>query len=204
MTRHLLSVLLGIVLSLTALTTVIAAPRVTEGQVLRGNFVQERHLKGFAAPLRSEGQFVLAPSRGLIWTMQKPFAVTTVISEAGLVQEINGNQTLRMPAAKLPFLSRLYQMLGGALAGKWQALETDFTVAREGSEDDWRLLLAPKTADDMAMPFRSIAIKGTRFVDEVTLTKPDGDFDKLTFVDQALSAAPLSADEALALDSIAR
>lgn len=203
MTRSFIAALFAILLSLTAFTA-SAAPRVADGEVLRGRFVQERHLKGFAAPLRSEGRFFLAPSRGLIWTTEKPFAVTTVISEAGLVQEINGNQTLRMPAAKLPFLSRLYQMLGGALAGEWKALETDFTVAREGTEDDWRLVLSPKKADDMAMPFRSIAIKGTRFVDEVTLTKPDGDFDKLTFVDQALSSGPLSADETLALDSITR
>lgn len=181
-----------------------AAPRIAEGEVLRGRFVQERHLKGFAAPLRSEGTFMLAPGRGLIWKTEKPFAITTVITAAGLVQEVNGNQTLHMPAAKLPFLSRLYQMLGGALAGDWRALEDDFILAREGDEENWRLGLTPRKTDVMTMPFRSIAVAGTRFVNEVTLTKPDGDFDRLTFLDQVLSAAPLSADESLALDAVTR
>jgi hypothetical protein len=203
MIRALIAAVLGIMVSVIACSAG-AAPRIAEGEVLRGRFVQERHLKGFAAPLRSEGQFLLAPGRGLIWKTEMPFAVTTVITEAGLVQEVNGNQTLNMPAAKLPFLSRLYQMLGGALAGDWQALESDFALAREGDENNWQLGLKPKKADDMAMPFRSIAVSGTRFVNEVTLTKPDGDFDKLTFLDQVLSATPLAADESLALDSVGR
>jgi hypothetical protein len=38
------------------------------GETLRGRFVQERFLKGFAAPLRTEGHFVLSPRRGLIWS----------------------------------------------------------------------------------------------------------------------------------------
>lgn len=203
MIRVLLAAVFGMALSLAALGAT-AAPRIAEGEVLRGRFIQERHLKGFAAPLRSEGQFLLAPGRGLIWKTEKPFAVTTVITEAGLVQEVNGSETLRMPAAKLPFLSRLYQMLGGALAGDWRALETDFTLARDGNEDDWRLALTPKKADDMMMPFRAIAVSGTRFVNEVTLTKPDDDFDKLTFLDQALSSGPLTAEESAALDSVNR
>ena len=203
MIRALVAAVFGVVVSLAFLSAT-AAPRIADGEVLRGRFVQERHLKGFAAPLSSEGQFLLAPGRGLIWKTEKPFAVTTVITEAGLVQEVNGSQTLRMPAAKLPFLSRLYQMLGGALAGDWRALESDFTSEREGNDDDWRLALTPKKADDMAMPFRAIAVSGTRFVNEVNLTKPDGDFDKLTFLDQALSSGPLTADETLALDSVNR
>jgi len=85
------------------------------GQVLRGRFVQERHLQGFNAPLRSEGRFVLAAGKGLIWRAEKPFAVTTAISPAGLAQEVGGNETMRLPSSRLPFLSRLYDMLGGAL-----------------------------------------------------------------------------------------
>lgn len=199
MIRRLIVAAFGLFLSVAALGA-DAAPGIAEGEVLRGRFTQERQLQGFAAPLRSEGRFLLAPGRGLIWKTEKPFSVVTVITEAGLVQEVNGNQTLRMTAAKLPFLSRLYHMLGGALAGDWHRLEGDFTVTQEGNDAAWHLDLLPKTTDDVTMPFRSIGVTGGRFVDQVILTKPDGDLDKLTFVDQVLSAAPLSADEALALD----
>lgn len=171
----------------------------TDGEVLRGRFTQERHLKGFAAPLKSEGSFVLAPGQGLIWRTEKPFAISTVITAGGLAQEVNGNQTMKMPAAKLPFLSRLYAMLGGALAGDWKNLDEDFNLTQSGNDADWRLDMVPKHPDNVAMPFRSIAIAGRQFVESVTLTKPDDDFDKLTFFDQALSAGSLAADEAAAL-----
>jgi len=203
MIRVLFAVVLGMIVSTIAVSADVSQ-RIAEGEVLRGRFIQERHLRGFAAPLRSEGQFLLAPGRGLIWKTEKPFAVTTAITESGLLQEVNGSQTLHMPAAKLPFLSRLYRMLGGALAGDWLGLEDDFTLAREGSDDNWQLSLTPKKTDEMTMPFRSIAVKGKRFVDEVTLTKPDGDLDRLTFFDQVLSSAPLTTNEAFALTSVGR
>ena len=203
MIHVLITVILATVVSTVAVSADVA-PRIAEGEVLRGHFIQERHLRGFAAPLRSEGQFLLAPGRGLIWKTETPFAVTTVITESGLIQEVNGNRTLHMPAARLPFLSRLYRMLGGALAGDWQGLEDDFTLAREGSDVNWRLNMTPKKTDEMTMPFRSIIVTGKRFVDQVTLSKPDDDFDQLTFLDQVLSSTPLSADDALALSSVDR
>ncbi|HEV2676107.1 MAG TPA: outer membrane lipoprotein carrier protein LolA [Aliidongia sp.] len=172
------------------------------GSVLRGGFVQERHLKGFNAPLRSDGHFVLVPGRGLIWHVEKPFAITTVITAAGLVQQVGGNETLRLAAARLPFLSHLYDMLGGALGGDWHALETDFIVERSGDAARWQARLTPRKADDtLAMPFAKIAATGGRFVETVEMTKPDGDADTLSFVDQVLNGTPLTAEEATALDS---
>ena len=203
MMRLLLHIALGVILS-TITASADSGPHITNSEVLRGRFVQERHLQGFAAPLRSEGRFVLAPGRGLIWTTEKPFGVATVITESGLIQEVNGNQTLNMSAAKLPFLSRLYRMLGGALASDWLGLEDDFILAREGDVENWQLHLTPKKAEALTMPFRAIAVKGQRFVDEVILTKPDGDHDRLTFHDQVLSSTPLTADEALTLSSVGR
>lgn len=178
-----------------------ADPTLSEGQLLRGAFVQERFLKGFQAPLKSQGRFVLVPGQGLIWRTETPFAVTTIMSPAGLVQEVKGNETMRLPAARLPFMSRLYTMLGGALTGDWKALEGMFTVEREGDDRAWILRLTPRRADDPTMPVRAITVRGGRFVDEVEIAKPDGDRDRLTFRDQTLRTEPPSAEEAALLAS---
>lgn len=201
MTRLLILILGLLAFALPALATE-GAGTIPQGQVLRGRFVQERHLAGFAAPLKSEGRFLLAPGRGLIWSVEQPFAVTTVISPGGLIQEMQGNETMRLPAARLPALAKLYGMLGGALTGDWRGLETVFDVAREGSPDAWRLTLTPRRADDPAMPFRAIALRGGRFVDQVELRKPDQDFDRLVFLDQALSAEGPTAAERKLLDAL--
>jgi hypothetical protein len=180
-----------------------ADKHLSEGQVLRGQFLQERHLQGFDNPLRSEGRFTLAPGHGLIWQTEKPFAITTVITAAGLAQEVNGNQTLKLEASKLPFLNQLYDMLSGALTGDWAKLEAGFVVTRSGDEQHWQVALRPRKADDPGMPFTAIDVTGSQFIDGFLLTKPDGDFDKLSFHDQAVSDQPLTPAEAAAFAATA-
>jgi hypothetical protein len=173
------------------------------GDVLRGRFVQERQLKGFKAPLKSEGSFLLAPGAGLIWRVEKPFAVLTILTAQGLAQETNGGRTLSLPAAKLPFIARLSDMLGGALSGNWDALAGDFAVTRSGTPEDWRVALAPKRTDDPMFPYRGIEIEGGSFVGQVTLIKTDGDSERLSFTDQSRSTTGLSPDESALLAGVA-
>lgn len=180
----------------------ISTQSISQNEKLRGKFTQERHLTGFKAPLHSEGVFLLAPSHGLIWRSETPFAVTTVITPQGLAQEVNGNQTLRLQTTQIPFLGRLYDIVESALAGDWSKLEADFVMSRTEDDKRWRVVLTPRNAHDLEMPFRAIDVTGTRFVESVTLTKPDGDFDQLFFLNQALSDGPLTDAEVLIFDSV--
>lgn len=95
---------------------------VAAGQVLRGHFVQDRQLAGFAKPLRSEGSFALVPGRGLIWRGEKPFPNTTIISSAGILQVVNGQPAVHLPASRLPGLNHLYAALGAAVCRKHWAV----------------------------------------------------------------------------------
>jgi hypothetical protein len=176
-----------------------ALPTLDAGHVLRGEFTQERHIQGFAKPLRSTGHFVLAPGRGLIWRAETPFAITTVITSAGLVQLVPGSEAMHMSASRVPFLAHLYAMLGGALAGDWQALQSDFSVDRSGYAAHWQVRLTPHHTDDAsALPFAAITASGARFVDQIELTRPGGDGDRIGFALQIASGPTLSADEVAA------
>jgi hypothetical protein len=170
--------------------------RIGPGQVLRGQFVQEREMQGFSAALKTTGDFVLAPGAGLIWQAKKPFAVTTVMTANGVSQRNGDVQMLDLPASKAPFLAQLYDILGGALAGNPQALEQHFDVKRSEGADGWRLVLTPKPQGaGAAMLVRQIEITGRRFVDQVVLQKDGGDRDRLTFSGQSLDRGPLDAEE---------
>lgn len=184
--------MLAALLLLLAGSAVHAAepPTLKDGELLRGRFVQERHLKGFDKPARSEGSFVLAPGRGLIWRGETPFAITTAITPAGIVQAVEGQETMRLSAARVPFLARLYDMMSGAMEGDWQGLESDFVVARSPGT----VTLTPRRRDD-GQPIRGITARLGRFVEAVEILRPDGDRDHLTFRDQTVTAAPLSAEE---------
>lgn len=189
-------ILLVLALLLVAAPALADPVMLKDGDVLRGRFVQERFMQGFARPIRSEGSFVVAPGRGLIWRAESPFAVTTIVTPAGLVQSVDGAETTRLAAARLPFLSRLYDMMAGALAGDWRALEGSFQIIRAPG----KVALAPKSPDDpTAAQIAGINARLGRFVEEVEILKPGGDRDRLRFTDQVLNARALDSDEAALL-----
>ena len=192
---------LALVCTSTAGFTQQAFQKLASGETLRGAFVQERHLDGAAAPLRTEGTFLLAPGRGLIWRGEQPFKTVTTITASGIVQSIDGSQVLQMPAARLPFLRRFYEMLSGALAGDFAAIEREFVISRQDEGQAWKAVLQPKRVDDpLAAQIRSITLTGTRFVDKVEIRKSGGDWEVLSFRDQALSGSGVSPEDAKLFD----
>jgi Outer membrane lipoprotein carrier protein LolA-like len=178
---------------------ILAQPAVLKsGDVLRGRFVQERHLSGFATPIRSEGSFVLSPGEGLIWRVEKPLATTTVVTPAGLVQlASDGREMTRLPAARAPFLARLFDLLNAVLQGNPAELEQVFTVTRRSEGAHEHLQLMPRRPEDIATSrIQSIAVTLGRFAEDVEIRRADDDFDRLSFTGQAVTPAPLTDEEA--------
>ncbi len=194
------TVFLALAMLLCLAASAVADPLVlAPDEVLRGRFVQERFLAGFDRPARSAGSFLLAPGRGLIWRGETPFPIATVITPSGVVQSIDGQETLRISAAKVPFLAQLHEMMSGAIAGNWQALERSFVVARDGGT----VTLTPRVPGAAGTPEKITARVG-RLVERVEVAKPGDDRDLLTFSDQAVSRAPLSDEEAALFRAAAR
>lgn len=194
---HALGVLLAVLLLVPACPAIAEVPATSlaAGEVLRGRFQQERFLTGLEAPLRSEGQFILAPNHGLIWRVEKPFSIITVITRAGMLQKAGDGQAVRLSAERLPFLTRLHDVLRGALAGDWNSLGPQFDMKRSGDDRRWQVELAPRKSNDASMPFKIISLSGGRFVENVRLTKANGDVDTLRFTEQTLSKTPLTPEE---------
>ena len=165
-----------------------------DGQVLRGRFEQERFLVGFEAPLKTAGSFTLVAGGGLIWRAETPFAVTTVMSPAGLVQEVDGAKTMSLASARIPFMTKLYSMLSGALIGNWSDLESTFKIARSGDAKKWELRFTPIAADP-AMPIEAILVSGRRLAEDVVVIRSNGDRDHLRFSGQSLETASPTSDE---------
>jgi hypothetical protein len=178
----------------------IAGPTLAPGQTLHGRFIQTRRLTGLAAPLTSDGSFVLAPDRGLIWRLEHPVQTTTVITPAGVRQIINGSEVQHIEAAKAPFIARFYAMLSGALAGDLTPLRRDFAIQTTGDRHSWSTVLTPLRPDDpVAGMVAAIVITGGKMVDDVSIRRSNGDSEQLTFLQQMVS--PLSNDDERLLSS---
>lgn len=169
---------------------------VKPGQILRGHFIQDRQLAGFAKPLRTEGDFTLVPGRGLIWQAQKPFQNTTVIAPQGILQLANGQEAMRLTAARMPGLGQLYDVLGGAVSGDIAPLENIFAIKRSADSGGWQLVLTPLHPDSSAMSqIKSLAVTGHQFVETIVVDKDGGDVDRMSFQDQTVVTAPPTAQE---------
>jgi hypothetical protein len=177
-----------------------ARPQVLrEGEQLRGRFTQERRLQGFARPLRSEGDFLLVPGRGLIWRGQVPFASTLVITQGGILQLLDGREAMRLPASRAPGLGQFYQVLAGAMSGDPSNLGQVFNVVWQADGSHWQLTLTPRRADDPGLAnIASIVVSGARVVEAVAVSKANGDADLMAFHDQQIGrSAPDAAEQAL-------
>jgi hypothetical protein len=181
-----------------------AGPQVVKtGQILRGRFVLNRRLAGFAKPLRSEGDFALIPGRGLIWHAQTPFENVTVITADGVSTRVNGQETMRLPAARMPGIGHLYEVLGGAVSGNVAPLQQDFAISRTTDAAGWHLVLTPLHPDRLAMSqIESLAVTGHRFVDSIEIDKAGGDVDQLSFVGETVETALPTAEERALLETL--
>jgi len=204
--RGFVATLIFCLLSVFPAGPVRAAPQaIPVGHILRGHFQQDRQLAGFSKPLRTEGSFLLVPGKGLIWFGEKPFANTTIITSAGILQLANGQEAMRLPASQLPGLSHLYEVLGAALTGNIDPLRQTFAITESAQAAQWQLVLKPLHPDSPSMSqLKSLTLSGGHFVDAVEIDKGGGDVDHITFLDQVETAADLSANEKALLGKLGK
>jgi hypothetical protein len=201
MNRVLIAAIAIVALSSVSFAQLAMGPTLAAGQTLHGRFVQARNLKGISSTLKSEGSFVLAPGKGLIWRIEDPIQTVTIITPDGIRQIIHGYEVQRIDAAKVPFVAHFYDMLDGALMGDWTAMRHDFAVQTKGDRAAWRTILTPvRPNDPIAGMLSSIVITGGKMVDGVEINRANGDSERIAFLDQTVSGVALSGDDARLLE----
>lgn len=171
------------------------ARQLADTQVLRGDFVQEKYLRGLPRPLRSDGRFVLA-REGLLWGLQQPLQRTYRISSQGVAlwQDgqwlVQGNQDVAARQSRL-FLS--------VLQGDQQGLREEFDLQLSGTEQDWLLTLLPRSLL-LKQVFQRIEVRGNQHVRSIELLESQGDRTLMRMMEIEPSTE-LKTDEQAAFDS---
>ena len=140
-------------------------------EVVRGDFVQEKHLRSLPMPLSSRGQFVLSKQHGLLWNVQQPFAQSYRIDEQG-VALLTASGWQSQPGQNVA--ARQSRLFLAVLQGNQQALEADFTLQLQGNAEQWQLQLLPK-ALFLQQIFKVIEIHGGALVERIELHETQGD-----------------------------
>jgi outer membrane lipoprotein-sorting protein len=171
--------------------------RVAQVEVLRGGFEQEKRVAGFKNPLRSQGRFLLARDKGVVWTTLKPFPSEMVVTTERILSfDAAGNRRVEADASQQPALRQINAMMFALVNGDVSALASRFDIAVQAPPGAaWSLTLTPKAAA-VAKLFSRIELRGDRYVREVVMTEAGGDRMALKFSGLSETPARLSAGEA--------
>lgn len=157
--------------------------------VVRGKFVQEKHLRALPQPLVSRGEFVLANGRGMLWQLRSPLQQTLRITPSGIRRQLS-NGAWQANADGNSRESRLFLDL---LSGDTEGLAKNFDLQLQGTPGDWNLLMTPNSVI-LRQIFTGIEIHGGAIVQDIELREAQGDRTVLRMTDAHISPS-LSVDE---------
>ncbi|MGL4386913.1 LolA family protein [Snodgrassella alvi] len=148
-------------------------------QNIKGDFVQQRFLRGTSKPIVTQGQFILVPKAGLLWQMKKPFTNTMRVRQTGIEQLNANNQWIassQSAAAQKNQVKLFLDLLGGQTNG----IQNQFSTRLTGTAQNWQLHLQPKSVL-MKQIFTSIDIQGDQAVKKIILSEVQGDRTEIAF-----------------------
>ncbi|MEJ0090252.1 MAG: outer membrane lipoprotein carrier protein LolA, partial [Limisphaerales bacterium] len=148
------------------------------------DFTQERQLKLFAAPLKSEGVMLINEPDQIRWETTAPFQSILLASHKSVAQfEQNDGKWEKLKLGFPQMLKRVMDQMVLMNQGKLDALTGDFTITVATNRSLAVLTLVPKDENIRAM-LASLEVRmppdfsATR---EVVMHEPGGDFTRIVF-----------------------
>ncbi|WP_041977149.1 outer membrane lipoprotein carrier protein LolA [Ectopseudomonas mendocina] len=158
-------------------------------EVVRGSFIQEKHLRALPQPLTSRGTFVLAKDYGLLWLLERPLQQDYRIDDQGIARRTEQGWQFVAQQSATAQQNRLFLAV---LKGDSSGLRQDFDLSLSGSADNWQLDLTPRSVL-LKQVFKAIVISGGALVQRIELQETQGDSTVLRLQDnqagQSLSDA---------------
>ena len=150
--------------------------------VVRGDFIQEKHLRALPQPLTSHGQFTLSRDHGLLWLLHQPIRQDYRITAQGIARRSEQGWQALDPQGNS---ARQNQLFLAVLSGDTPALQRDFQLELSGEAKAWRLQLTPRGAL-LKQIFADIDIQGGKTVTQIELHEAQGDRTLIRLLDSRI------------------
>jgi hypothetical protein len=158
------------------------AAKLAAPAVLRGNFVQTRHLQLISKPLQSSGRFLLS-DMGLYWEQDKPLKSVMIADGERLLQRMGDGPLQSVDVAKNPVVLTFSQSFLSIFKGSEEELRShcdlEFLLADDGA-DDWMIVLTPITYP-MSEAIASINISGREYIEELKVNSRSSEETIISF-----------------------
>jgi len=172
--------------------------------VVRGEFIQEKYLRGLEEPLRATGAFTLAAGHGLLWDLAAPVTRSLRITPKGIAYYVveaggSGENARWVADSSRGQQSRVFRLFLSVLNGNVAELKKQFQLSLTGTEDEWRLTLTPNSSL-LRQIFSRIEIMGGAEVRRIELHETQGDTSVVEF-NEVIPDVKLTAHEARAFEN---
>lgn len=168
--------------------------RIEKPMVLRGQFKQQKQLKGLQKPLLSSGKFVLSRDYGLLWQTLKPFASDLKLNKQEISASQNGTTQFKLDAGQQANIGMITSMIFSLLNGDFSHLQDNFSIQAQQQGNTWQLLLLPKHAAWKQF-LTKIDLSGQQYVEHILLSEANGDITQIDLHNQTDQPAQLSVQE---------
>ena len=145
--------------------------QLSQHPVVRGPFVQEKHLRALPQPLTSSGTFVLAADAGLLWKLDKPLKQDYRIDANGIAKRTADGWQMQPGRDVAAQQSKLFL---DVLKGNHSGLARNFELQLSGDAKAWTLTMTP-TSLLLKQVFSRIDISGGELVERIELHETQGD-----------------------------
>jgi hypothetical protein len=164
--------------------------QLSKPSVIRGPFIQEKHLRALPQPLVSRGTFVLAKEYGLLWLLKTPVQQDYRINVRGIARrDAAGWQMLPGKSAG----PQQHHLFFAVLQGDSAELERDFELNLQGESNAWTLQLTPRSLL-LKQIFTRIDISGGDYVQRIQLAESQGDSTVLRMPESSSSASLINSE----------
>ncbi|WP_108652848.1 outer membrane lipoprotein carrier protein LolA [Dongshaea marina] len=171
--------------------------RLAAQPLVRGKFQQVRNLRLLTTPLQSDGSFVLARGKGLIWQQTEPFASLLTISKTKMLQQIQGQAAMEMTAKENPMVFSFARVFLSLFDGNLDTLSNNFDIFFEPANAEishWTLGLIPNQSP-LNKAIKLIRIRGDKQISGITIDEAKGDKMQIRFTDIMAKPTPLNPTE---------
>lgn len=114
------------------------------GNGFSAKFQEEKKVRILQRPLRSTGQLIFLPQKGLYRQLVTPFQQELLITTAAVQQRHDDGRVETMTLDKLPFAKALVEGLLTVFSGSWESIHRHFQVYFSAADQQWKLGLMPK------------------------------------------------------------
>lgn len=175
---------------------------------MRTSFVELRGSALLKAPLRISGEYRRPDAATLVRDVRAPYVETTTIvtRPGGAAGEVTiaraGKSPRTFSLSRAPELLSLQTSFGALLDGDRARIEKHYTLATQGTREQWQLTLQPRDAA-LARKVERIVLHGRGAELRCIETQPRGEAVQRTLLAGAARAAQ-QADDTAALTALCR